>query len=246
VDVCLAPVAQTQNLTCEETLMRDIHLTLLRLHLCRLILIPALGITLSLPWFLVSPPAQASFRQAWSDFWEGNGRRTPPAPYGRGGGRGPDEVCPIAPFALPEVATVWSDRPTFVWDGDVEKIVVRQADSENEIWNAAAASLTHITYTGEALQPNITYQWLIFTSDSGNEPQRTISFQVIPPQERNLIARQLPSMQQNEAIAIERAYHFAQQELWSDFWREVLAVERPSSKLSELIDQTVTAVCEED
>lgn len=226
--------------------MRDIHLTLFRLYLRRILLIPVLSITLSMSWLLVNPPAQASFRQAWSDFWEGSGRRTPPAPYRRGGGRGPDELCLIAPFALPEVAMVWSDRPTFVWDGDVEKIAVRRANTDNEIWNAAATGLTHMTYTGEVLQPNITYQWLIFTSDSGNEPQRIISFQIIPSQERNLIAQQLPAMQQDEAIAIERAYHFAQQELWSDFWREVLAVEQPSSKLSELIDQTVTAICEEN
>ncbi|MBD2069532.1 hypothetical protein H6F93_18720 [Leptolyngbya sp. FACHB-671] len=226
--------------------MRYIHLTLAQPYLRRILLIPGLSIVLFVSGLLVISPAQASFRQAWSDFWEGNGRRTPPVPYGRGGGRDPHEPCPIAPFALPEVAMVWSDRPTFVWDGEVEKIAVRRANSDNEIWNAAATGLTHVTYTGEALQPNITYQWLIFTSDFGNQPQRIISFQVIPSQERNLLAQQLPEMQQDEAIAIERAYHFAQQELWSDFWREVLAVEQPSSKLSELIDQTVTAVCEEN
>lgn len=225
--------------------MHNIHLTLLR-HLLRVLLIPVLSITLSMSWLLTSPPAQASFRQAWSDFWENDGRRTPPAPYRRGGGRGPGEPCPIAPFALPEAAMVWSDRPTFVWDGEIEKIAVRQANTDDEIWSAAVTGLTHMTYTGEALQLNVTYQWLIFTSDSGNDPQRIISFQIIPSQERDLIAQQLPAMQQNEAIAIERAYYFAQQELWSDFWREVLAVEQPSSKLSELIDQTVTAVCEEN
>lgn len=224
--------------------MRFVHPILFRLR--RVLLIPALSITLSLSGLLVSLPAQASFQKTWTQFWSNFGRRTPPVPYGRGGGRSPGEPCPIAPLALPDTAIVWSDQPTFVWQGNVEKIAVRLANSENEIWNAAVTGLSHIKYTGEALQPNTTYQWMIFTSDYEDVPQRIISFQVMALQERAQIAQTLPDVQKEEAIALERAYYFAEQKLWSDFWREIFTVEQPSSELSDLIDQTVTAICEEN
>ena len=224
--------------------MRSVHPILFRLCLRRVLLIPALSITLSLFWLLFSPPAQASFQETWAQFWGGFGRRTPPGPPTNGGGRGPDEPCPIAPFALPDTAIVWSDQPTFVWQGNVEKIAVRLANSENEIWNASVTGLSHIKYTGEALQPNTKYQWLIFTPDYGDVPQRIISFQVMAPQEHTQIAQVLPDVQKEEAIALERAYYFAEQELWSDFWQELFTVEQPSDQLNEFIDQTLTAICQ--
>lgn len=215
-----------------------------RFTLPRVLLIFTVSTALSLSGLLIAPPAQASFQQTWAQFWSRFGRRMPPGPPTNGGGRGPDEPCPIAPLALPDTAIVWSNQPTFVWQGAVEKIAVKLPDREDELWSASVTGLNHVTYTGEALQPNTTYQWVIFTPDYGDIPQRIISFQIMASPEQAQLAQALPDVQPEETIALERAYHFAEQELWSDFWREIFTVEQPSSELSNLIDQTVTAICE--
>lgn len=47
-----------------------------------------------------------------------------------------------------------------------------------------------------------------------------------------------------EAIALEKAAYFAEQELWSDFLQVMFAVENPSPALAKFHDQISEQLCE--
>jgi hypothetical protein len=46
-----------------------------------------------------------------------------------------------------------------------------------------------------------------------------------------------------DEIALNRAKYFAQQQLWSDAWREVSSIENPSAALNEFVQTIPPADC---
>ncbi len=227
----------------------------------------AVSTTPLLSWFPpANPSAQAlSVKELWQRGWRnvfGKRRPVPPVPPTPGGSR-PAEggVCAIAPLAVSApnssiftTAIVWSDRPTFVWDGEVEKIGVRVRGSQDILWSQAVSGTNRVTYAGEALQPERVYEWLVLSSD--NEVKRFIPFRVVTAEERKSITQALQQLDQQlaaekitgEAAALRRAEFFAAQQidnqpLWSEFWQEVLSVQTPSDKLTGWTRETITLMC---
>jgi hypothetical protein len=210
--------------------------------------------------------AQAfSVQELWQTSWRklfGQRPPVPPVPPTNGGGR-PAEggVCLIAPLAVSESdssiltpAIVWSDRPTFVWNGEVEKIGVRVRGSQDILWSQSVSGTNRVTYAGKALQPEQVYEWLVLSSN--DEVKRFIPFQVMTAQERKGISlalqqldRQLASEKiTGEVATLRRAEFFATQQidnqpLWSEFWQEVLSVPTPSEQLAGWTRETMTLMC---
>jgi hypothetical protein len=104
-------------------------------------------------------------------------------------------------------------------------------------------------YAGEPLQPGQTYNWVIF--DQQNTPRFLVPFKVMDAEKHEQINTQLQTLEKElnakgatpEESAMRRAQFFAQQKLWSDFWREVFSVENPSTALTELVKTTTTDLC---
>jgi hypothetical protein len=227
----------------------------------------AVSATPLLSWFPpANPSAQAlSVQELWQRSWQsvfGKRRPVPPVPP-TGGGSRPVEgaVCAIAPLAVVESnssiltpAIVWSDRPTFVWEGEAQKIGVRRRGSEDILWSQPVSGTNHVTYTGEPLQPDRVYEWLVLSSN--NQVKRHTSFQVVTAQERKSISQALQQLDQQltaekitgETAALRRAEFFATQQidnqpLWSEFWQEVLSVQTPSDQLTGWTRETITLLC---
>jgi hypothetical protein len=227
----------------------------------------AVSATPLLSWFPpANPSAQAlSVKELWQRGWRnvfGNRRPAPPVPPTGGGSRPVGGgVCAIAPVAVVEPdssiltpAMVWSDRPTFIWDGKMDKIGVRIRGSENILWSQSVSGTNWVTYAGEALQPDRIYEWLVLSSN--NQLKGFFPFRVVRTEERKGISQALQQLDQQlaaekitgEAATLRRAEFFANQQidnqpLWSQFWQEVLSVQTPSDKLTGWTRETITSLC---
>lgn len=211
-------------------------------------------------WQPVVPilPAQASLSNIWNSIF-----RVPPPR--RGIGRG--DTCLIAPLPTanvsPSMAFTLSDRPTFVWRGgnssttsqaSTGKIGVRLQEGGEILWSESLSfnqtNSLHTAHYGGILQPDRVYE-VVFLTPTNQVLTRSIRFQALESVERDRISQALNQLNQRlarenvagEAAAIERANFFAERQLWSDFWQEVLSVESPSQQLLDVINQTVTNLC---
>lgn len=227
----------------------------------------AVSATPLLSWFpTANSSVQAlSVQELWQTSWRnvfGKRRPVPPVPPTGGGSRPAGErVCAIAPLAVSAPnssiltpAIVWSDRPTFVWEGEAQKIGVRRRGSEDILWSQSVSGTNHVTYAGEPLQPDRVYEWLVLSSN--NQVKRHTPFQVVTAEERKSITQALQQLDQQliaekitgEAAALRRAEFFATQQidnqpLWSEFWQEVLSVQTPSNQLTGWTRETITLLC---
>lgn len=212
--------------------------------------------------FLLAELRQTMWVRGWHNLF---GKRRPvpppPVPPTNGGSRPTEEVCPIAPLAVSAsnssiltTAIVWSDRPTFVWNGSVQKIGVRVRGSEDILWSEPVSGTNHVSYKGEPLQPNRVYEWLVLSSN--DRVKRFIPFRIVTAQDSDRINQALQQLNQQlaaekitgEAATLRRAEFFANQKidnqpLWSEFWQEVLSVQTPSDKLTTWTRETVTLLC---
>jgi hypothetical protein len=205
-------------------------------------------------WVLL-PPGQAS--ESW---WDIIFRSPPPDPPKAGGSRG-DDFCAISPPETPSNTTklplVSTHPPTLVWQGNVRAVELRRLGQSQPLWTWDAAKTTavnqlrpvpltaatvyHITANVE-LQPGQQYEWQVKQPLSrGTIPVR---FAVISAQQQAEIERNLLLMANHtEAQMIRRADDFASQQLWGDFWREVLSIEHPSDQLNQALGRTISNLC---
>jgi hypothetical protein len=144
--------------------------------------------------------------------------------------------CGLAPNRLEkdQSYSVWSDRPLFLWAGNMDQIHVTEISGES-VWNSTVTGANSVVYGAEqALTPGKTYNWW-----ADNNSLTPILFRVLPAEKRQEItaelerqATQLRSRKMNaEAIAVAQANYFAQQHLWSDALRVIHSVMNPSSEL---------------
>ena len=141
----------------------------------------------------------------------------------RAAARGMSNFCPISPGMPNETTQIWSDRPLFIWQGQIQTIIVRASGSDTDnLWNQPiVADQQSKTYAGEKLQPGQTYEWIVYR---GDDALPSVSFQVIEAQQRDRITAQLQTLEQQlqtkgankEAIALAKAKYFANLQLWSD------------------------------
>ncbi|MBD2771955.1 DUF928 domain-containing protein [Iningainema tapete] len=172
----------------------------------------------------------------------------PPIKPRKGGSRDPLFICMISPDAPKPHRIVWSDRPLFIWNGSVQKIAVRTAGSNEDLWSQTVAATQITNYTGKALQPGQKYDWWVFIGES---PNKSVPFQVMESQQRDRITSQLRTLENQlkakganiEAIATAKANFFANKQLWSDALQQAYSVEKPSPELAQIRQDIPDKLC---
>ncbi|WP_146006210.1 DUF928 domain-containing protein [Fischerella thermalis] len=175
----------------------------------------------------------------------------PPIKPSKGGSRPIEMLCMVSPDAPKETRIVWSDRPLFIWQGNVKEIALLQQGNEQELWRQNVLNTKHTTYTGTPLQPGQTYKWLVYPNTSSPRSPTFVSFQVMEAPKRNQITNELTKLEAQlkakgaaeETIAEEKAKFFADKELWSDFMQQVYSVKNPSPELLKLIEDIPKQLC---
>ncbi|WP_413160010.1 hypothetical protein ACL6C3_16440 [Capilliphycus salinus ALCB114379] len=220
----------------------------------------------SFSFYLVFPAlAQDSSTAFWRRFFESSEPPTEPKGNDREAGtRGDDDICPIAPNNLGALK-VWNIRPTLTWSGEITKLEIRELDSRTDLWNQRTSSrnkveslssntleLYQVTVETD-LQPGQIYEWYFSNNPSGEYDQYLpVEFTVMTAQERDSIVQELQQLEQEltaenitgDAAKLRRADFFASQNLWLEFWQEVLSMESPSEDLKALLASTIDQLCQ--
>lgn len=185
-----------------------------------------------------TPTKKNSIQQIFS--WTSISRilfsKKPPVEPRKGGSRPTDAICMVSPDAPAKPRIVWSDRPLFLWKGQVQTIAVRSIDSDKDLWNQPVTETQNITYTGEPLQPGQTYEWVVNSS-------KFVKFQIMETQQRDRITAELQTLENRlqaqgadiEAIAFAKAKYFADLNLWSDALQQAYSVQKRSDGLQKMI-----------
>jgi Domain of Unknown Function (DUF928) len=193
-----------------------------------------------------SRPVGASTATAVNEFIRTfNARRARTPGLSRSGG-----FCPISP-GLVETDQIWSDRPLFLWRGTVAQIQLRKLGSPDVLWSQTLTPQSYsIAYSGAALQPGEIYQWELLGESNANA---AFIFQVMEIDQRSPIAAQLQEiaaqMQASgateEAIALQQAQYFADQNLWSDALQLLYSIKNPSPGVHQAMQDIENSLCTE-
>ncbi|HIK32985.1 MAG TPA: hypothetical protein IGS31_16785 [Oscillatoriales cyanobacterium M4454_W2019_049] len=144
--------------------------------------------------------------------------------------RGREGFCSIAPTTFGQApATIWHDRPLFLWEGSVSRIEVISADTDTVVWSGEPAEgASSLQYDGAPLQPGQTYDVVITATG-----QLILSFTVMDAQMRDEIAAELNALEERfqgadaRDLAFARAQYFAQRGLRSDALQEAFSAIEP-------------------
>ncbi|MCP2731021.1 hypothetical protein [Limnofasciculus baicalensis] len=210
----------------------------------------SLALTPSPQSLVHSPSKTKSWQEIFKNFFnKKNEDNPPPGTPGSGIARG--DICPITPRINSANREIWSNRPLFVWRGNLGRIEVRHYGSEEVLWSQTVSERDNrVSYTGEPLKAGETYQWVIFGERAEN-PMLSVPFKVMNHQDRDRIRVRLIILGVElkekgltpEEITWARANYFAEKELWYDFLQEVYSMENPSEELQEIIQQIPAKVC---
>ena len=193
------------------------------------------------------PAQKSSIQQIFS--WANISRilfsKKPPVEPRKGGSRPTDPICMVSPDAPAKPRIVWSDRPLFLWKGQVQTIAVRPINSDKDLWNQPVTETQNITYTGEPLQPGQTYEWVVNSS-------KFVKFQIMETQQRDRVTAELQTLENQlqaqgagiEAIALAKAKYFADSNLWSDALQQAYSVSFRSDELQKMI-KNIDNLCDE-
>lgn len=182
--------------------------------------------------------------------WESIFNNNPPVEEKPGGRRG--DICIITPYDTQK--GIWSDRPLFVWKGELSRIEVRPAGSDRVLWEQKLQATDRSTlYQGEALQPGKSYDWMLFdpTSDESSYPTDRVRFRVMSEEERSSITAELAAMESQlkskrateEQITYEKAKYFVEKQLTADALQQVYRVKNPSAGLLQFRQSLVEQMC---
>jgi hypothetical protein len=167
-------------------------------------------------------------------------RRSEGSGIRRGDGQ---DICLISPGLLEEVNVIWSDRPLFLWLGAADHILVRDAETLEQVWSQPIDPMVAgITYDGESLQSGRTYEWQLNSSD------HFFAFTVMDSDQRNQIAAELQLIQTRggtpEEIAVGQANYLVNEVgLWSDALQILYSVENPSPSLLQARQEIIDDIC---
>lgn len=221
-------------------------------------IMPALSATPTREWFSPlkqdAPPPPPPYDtiagggQVWN-VWRSIFDSDPPFDTRDGGNRG-EGFCRIAPVET-EGALVVGDRPTFIWRGNAERVEIELADgSISSIPLPSEPDSTLHIYTNDRLllQPGEVYRWRIQPQGLAFSPW--LYAEVVDAETQASVRAALHQIEMEmsgeaeEAIALAKADYLAAQQLWTDFWREILSVESPSATLTGAIQELTQNLCD--
>ena len=170
---------------------------------------------------------------------------------GRKGGSRGDDFCLINPG---ENEKVWHLNPLFIWQGDTNKIGLKEKGKNIVLWRDSLAqtesNFKSAQYKGLPLQFGKSYEWLFYSNTSKNIV-RLVPFQIMDATERAPITADLSALTKKlkaegateEEIALKRANYFENRQLWGDVLQELYSVKNPSVKLQSIADKVKNGIC---
>ena len=203
-------------------------------------------------------PSKPNPKSTWEAIWSlFKGRKEPNL------GSRSAFYCMISPGLLETVNIIWGDRPLFIWKGTPSTVELRvyypfnPEEEEKILWQQfispelGKSSIIQIPYQGQPLEPGKIYDWEIINHDANIRLRR--SFQIMENTPKNAISKDLSTLEQDlrkakkglNDITVEKAYYFAQQELWSDMFYYLYSASHRSEEFSRKLDDSVQAVCGE-
>ena len=188
--------------------------------------------------------------------------QTPPPPEQRRprrrlGVRG--SICAVSPGLLEPQNLIWSDRPLFLWQADMQYIQMQRLeviDMDGRIvWQKPLeASTQAVLYDGPNLQFGEFYTWQLTWRVDNREDTIDYTFQRMDAETHQHIATDLEALAQQsqqantdaEAIAMRQASYFIDSELWSDAMQVLYTVESPSAVITQMLQDWTMSVCGEE
>ncbi len=212
-----------------------------------------------------SPTTSKPQKSIWQAIWELFKQRPEPSLASRQA----KAICLIAPGLLEPPNTIWSDRPMFIWQGQVSQLTIYLYDSfdpdreQQLLWSqtftpqSSVSKFHHLAYTGEALQPGQSYDLEIVIPNPNPEKspfyyRQRHTFQVMASRERDRIKTELLALENQlattgvseEEIALEKANFFAKQGLWSDALQQIYSTPNPSDNFISNAREILTYLCQ--
>ncbi|WP_396149717.1 hypothetical protein [Acaryochloris sp. CCMEE 5410] len=106
-------------------------------------------------------------------------------------------LCTISPGILGKTNIIWSNQPLFLWRGEVTKLLVRDYETDEVLWqNSGLEDRDHLVYNGKPLIPGKAYIW------EATNTNTTIryEFKVMKPKERQQVIYELEKMSSLENL----------------------------------------------
>ena len=145
-------------------------------------------------------------------------RRSPTNAVSRG------SICAIAPGIIGQRNHIVSDRPLFLWQGQVDEIEIRHFTTDEVLWaQSIPEGQQYMHYSGQPLHPGSTYIWTLKYQGQARE-NRLVEIMEQHLRESFLQAGTAPiairDRSQTRPIihpsSLKQADYFLEQELWSD------------------------------
>lgn len=208
-----------------------------------------LGLTTSLAIAQNSPLAPPEIN-GFLDWLRHPDDGTPP----RGPRPGEGSFC-VVNYASGAENVVWSDRPTFIVQGNPRSLALYQDIDQDPIWEHPVNDAQVIVYTGPPLEPDTIYTFRAqhprFASSIYEERElRTMSFDDEIQTTANLIALE-GEMRNGESvteadIAIAKADYFWRFELGAEAWAAIWPLQKESPEVAAAIATGVDSLCNPD
>ncbi len=169
------------------------------------------------------------------------------------------QICEITPGLLETPNVIYSDRPLFIWQGEITNLEINlyspfSMDYDQKIiWTTSNNTPSHnIPYTGEALEPGKIYDWEIVT-DSQTK-RRRIAFEIMDGKKRDLISQELAQLETEltisggtkEEIILAKAHYFAKQNLWSDTLQQLYFLEKMPDNMRSPSAEMLSYICQSE
>jgi hypothetical protein len=142
-----------------------------------------------------------------------------------------------SPLCLPNSSVSLTVRPTVLWQGHIGAIGLRRSQDEKVFWRQtipAGSALQQLRYSGKALEPGQSYDWVFFDDIQGENPLTWQTFTTATKQEQTLTRLGLAKLPgTGEAKLINRINYLAQQQMVGDAVSEMLAVRSRSPELEQ-------------
>ncbi|MEM1167609.1 MAG: hypothetical protein AAGJ08_00570 [Cyanobacteria bacterium P01_H01_bin.35] len=163
-------------------------------------------------------------------------------------------LCLVSPGLIEAEGKIWNTRPTFIWQGTLEQMSIRPANSEQVLWAEKVQDNQQIIiYNGASLKPGNTYYWTVFDSTASEYsfPTLRVTFRVMDVLERKVITQELEKLETGlkqakarpEAIALAKVKFLAERNLFSDALSEAFTVKNPSTELQDFRSNILQRFC---
>lgn len=152
-------------------------------------------------------------------------------------------LCAISPGILGKTNEIWSYRPLFLWEGEVTKIIVRDYNSDEIIWEKSIlADNQNAIYSGINLKPGNTYIWELSSNSSSTRNE----FDILPlnSQQRSEIDLFWDNQQsQSLTLKLKKAIFLGKQGLWSDALQIIYSVDNSALFIKPKLKEIFSDLC---